>query len=564
MKRTQEKTKKMKENNVKGITLIALVVTIVVLLILAGITVNMLFSNGGIFETANQAKIEYEIGALKDRINNVIADWSIERAIDKTVTVDDLWDKMVEADIIDNPDEDVAGPEKKGENDRYELTTNEGYIVEIIISPEGNVNIGDITKGEGTGGEKDDEIGGATEGLKEGNIIASDPIWSDGTASITLSKGTEVAENLSIQYQIGGVAEENWTTGTQVTGLHHNDTVYARLTDGVNTGKEASVVILDDIPPVISNFVATSKTYNSITVTVTANDEQTGLATDKTYQYYLGNETEPKSISVNPTYTFSGLVDGTEYTLKVIVTDNAGLTEEKSITVTTNSYPTITSKLKAGNYVNYIDKNRVTRKCVVLYDNSSGYGIQIITMESLENVNIGNDTGSYSSIESDFNTAMTSYNYAISTLNSKASNYLNTTYASNARCVGSLPNNKNSQSNFHTFTQFTSAYDGKLRDGDNNYTTDDRQMTTLKIDGIGSEYWLASRKVSEASDICTFGIRTMSESGLNSYIPCGVYSSGSIFSNGCTSGLRAVFTLKPEIKVVGGSGTFNDPYKLST
>ena len=38
-----------------GITLIALVVTIVVLLILAGITINMLFSNGGIFRTAQDA-----------------------------------------------------------------------------------------------------------------------------------------------------------------------------------------------------------------------------------------------------------------------------------------------------------------------------------------------------------------------------------------------------------------------------------------------------------------------------------------------------------------------------
>ena len=47
----------MKEKNEKGITLIALVVAIVVLLILAGITINLLFSNGGIFDIANQAKV---------------------------------------------------------------------------------------------------------------------------------------------------------------------------------------------------------------------------------------------------------------------------------------------------------------------------------------------------------------------------------------------------------------------------------------------------------------------------------------------------------------------------
>ena len=72
MKKTQEKWKRKRSQDIRkkemrkeensqnnrkeqGITLIALVVTIVVLLILAGITINMLFSNGGIFKTAQDA-----------------------------------------------------------------------------------------------------------------------------------------------------------------------------------------------------------------------------------------------------------------------------------------------------------------------------------------------------------------------------------------------------------------------------------------------------------------------------------------------------------------------------
>ena len=72
MKETQEKWKRKRSQDIRkkemrkeensqnnrkeqGITLIALVVTIVVLLILAGITINMLFSNGGIFKTAQDA-----------------------------------------------------------------------------------------------------------------------------------------------------------------------------------------------------------------------------------------------------------------------------------------------------------------------------------------------------------------------------------------------------------------------------------------------------------------------------------------------------------------------------
>ena len=65
----------------QGITLIALVVTIVVLLILAGITINMLFSNGGIFKVAqdaanawNQAVIneQADLDNLTEQIQNLV------------------------------------------------------------------------------------------------------------------------------------------------------------------------------------------------------------------------------------------------------------------------------------------------------------------------------------------------------------------------------------------------------------------------------------------------------------------------------------------------------------
>ena len=65
----------------QGITLIALVVTIVVLLILAGITINMLFSNGGIFKVAqdaanawNQAVVneQADLDNLTEQIQNLV------------------------------------------------------------------------------------------------------------------------------------------------------------------------------------------------------------------------------------------------------------------------------------------------------------------------------------------------------------------------------------------------------------------------------------------------------------------------------------------------------------
>ena len=53
---------------------------------------------------------------------------------------------------------------------------------------------------------------------------------------------------------------------------------------------------------------------------------------------------------------------------------------------------TIVSELKDGNYVRYIDKNNIERDCVVLYDANSNYGVQIITMDTVEDVDLGNGT----------------------------------------------------------------------------------------------------------------------------------------------------------------------------
>ena len=61
-----------------------------------------------------------------------------------------MWDRFVEADIIDNPDEDIEKVEGETEEDegKYEVTTNEGYVVEIIVKEDGTVEIGNISKGD--------------------------------------------------------------------------------------------------------------------------------------------------------------------------------------------------------------------------------------------------------------------------------------------------------------------------------------------------------------------------------------------------------------------------------
>ena len=52
--------------NERGITLIALVVTIVVLLILAGVTITYALGNNGLFTNAQQAEYYAELGNIRD------------------------------------------------------------------------------------------------------------------------------------------------------------------------------------------------------------------------------------------------------------------------------------------------------------------------------------------------------------------------------------------------------------------------------------------------------------------------------------------------------------------
>ena len=73
--------------------------------------------------------------------------WIADKAVDPSLPLTDLWDRLIKADIIATRD-DVEGPEKdETGNDIYILNTKDGYTVEIIVNDKGHVEIGDIVKG---------------------------------------------------------------------------------------------------------------------------------------------------------------------------------------------------------------------------------------------------------------------------------------------------------------------------------------------------------------------------------------------------------------------------------
>ena len=79
---------KLKIKQEKGITLIALVVTIVVLLILAGVSISLVLNNNGVISKAKEAKYSTEKGQAQDEVNLAINYLQIEDAT-STLTRED-------------------------------------------------------------------------------------------------------------------------------------------------------------------------------------------------------------------------------------------------------------------------------------------------------------------------------------------------------------------------------------------------------------------------------------------------------------------------------------------
>ena len=236
--------------------------------------------------------------------------------------------------------------------------------------------------------------------------------------------------------------------------------------------------------------------------------------------------------------------------------------------------------LKAGEKVYYDtgDTSVGTKgiiECIVLYDTEynetkgTNYGIQIISADTVgDDVTLGYADPSVTEGSTDLEKAINSYNNAITTLNAKAEDYLNEKdktetpeIAIDARCVGSIPNNKNSESgNFKSEYDYLKAY--LFKDGDTNYEVDYEQMHKFNIDKIDKSYWMASRYVNSSFYSSQFNILVCpSGDVLDDSDLCYLLSSGTIHAYNYSYGFRPVFTLKSGIKITEGDGV-NVPYTL--
>ena len=85
----------MDRKNVKGITLIALIITIIVLLILAGVVINMTVGNQGLLYMSNGAAFKYKMQSFKEQTDMYVA-WQISETLNTNTDGINSGDKLKE------------------------------------------------------------------------------------------------------------------------------------------------------------------------------------------------------------------------------------------------------------------------------------------------------------------------------------------------------------------------------------------------------------------------------------------------------------------------------------
>jgi len=204
----------------KGITLIALVVTIIVLLILAGVTINLVLSDGGLFSRAQEAQSKQKEAEIRDQIGLLLADYQVEKYTRGTDLKTYLEGK--EGTIIDSVTEN--GDSLEVEIDGFKVLINKGTL-----------GIGEITNNGETGGSGS---GGNTGGgqTPEPTDVAVTSITINKTETTIIVDDTETLTITSI--------EPDNATDKSITWSSNASDIAEVSQTGVVTAKKVGTAII--------------------------------------------------------------------------------------------------------------------------------------------------------------------------------------------------------------------------------------------------------------------------------------------------------------------------------
>ena len=292
--------------NEKAITLIALVVTIVILLILAGVTITMTLGQNGLFTRAREGRAAYEESEVRDDLSMLITQYTWDKASKKT-------DKNLGDYLKDNGATSV----KENADGKTLEVTYKGYTFKV------NKDSGEIT--EVSKGEGSDSPTTPTIIPKVGEIVSYTPDTpSTGYDLSTAKSGYSSAQTIDGTYdpttwKIMEV-DENGNI-TKLLGIGSKD-VYFNGSKGYNNG----VFLLNDICKSRYGNASLGATARSLNIEdIESRMNATGIAARNAYksgtvQYgttrkYTGSNAQYPAIYAQEKYSgveVSDVADGTQ------------------------------------------------------------------------------------------------------------------------------------------------------------------------------------------------------------------------------------------------------------
>ena len=531
--------------NEKAITLIALVVTIVILLILAGVTITMTLGQNGLFTRAREGRAAYEESEVRDDLSMLITQYTWDKASEKTdKSLGDYLKENGATSVKANADGTTLEVTYKGYT--FKVNKDSGEIIGVSkaensgeTQPAPEVVVSGVKVTEDSAGKGNNVEQGkiAADSGKKLYITFTSSI-EGGTTTVSPAVPYEVSKNGSYKFTITGTVGSKTYTKEQTVTVNQYKAVASAL-----IGK-----IVDYKPntPNTGYDLSTAKSGYSSAQTIDSKYDPTVWKIMEVDEN--GNITKlfgvPSSSQSSVYFRGSTGYNNGVYLLNDICKSrygNASLgATARSLTIEDIESRMNSKGIAARNaYKSGTTQYGTTRK----YTGSNAQYPAIYVQEKYSGVDVSDVTDGTQVITGSVNaTAQVKMNP-----NGKSgSDDIYTTLPETSETTGPSKTNLTCTQTYYNVSQSSSYYD------DANFYN--------MIFGTGTYFWLASRYVYCYSDAsyALFGLRLVSNSSLSGYTL--FYSNGSSLSNNYR--LAPVVSLGSGIQVKSGSGTTSDPYEI--
>ena len=344
-------------DNKKGITLIALVVTVVVLIILAGVSINAVLGNNGIIKKANQAASVTKEAEVKEAINRTILEFYLTNDYE---TLEDFLKAKAEDGSIDSVTKNADGTltVKKGEYSvTVEKRTNSSGGSSSGGSTGGETQTPEITVGEvkvvansnGTGSAITDA---ASVYLGNTLYITFSYSITGGTTTVDKTIPYAVTANGTYTFTVTGTVNgKSYTKNVSVTVNQFKDVYELTYSDGIVYMPEGFKIAKGSASTVQGGVVIEDKDGNQfvwVPVATIADYKRTWYTGDGTLSKYSEALPEDEKTSVEKYKGFyigryeAGDKDSTEASTPALRTSSSSTSNKISIKANQAPYNYVT------------------------------------------------------------------------------------------------------------------------------------------------------------------------------------------------------------------------------